>query len=1351
MSKPPLFINADSGCNHNFIPITLSNTLSNVRTTTVPTHVVNPDGSIMNSTHTGYLNIPGASPTATKALVLDTLKNPLLSIGQLCDDGMTATFTKSDVTMTDAQGQLVLAGVRNNSTDQLFMFDLNNQSDAQQSYKLAHSVSTAAALCTPNPFSLLQCDNDGDYNADDDLSIMTHSVCDKGCLQKTKTLNSSENSTVSIIDLSANESIYVKRKAANQVSHIHAALYSPSDSTMLTAARRGYIAMFPGSTPAAITTYPPNSVATAQGHLDRVRQGIRSTKTRQLQLPDTDSHIDPDSGFNDDTTTCIDPKIYTRQFKPGDLHVDATGPFPVQSTSGNQFLLIFYIEGANSFKSIPMRSNTAASNIDAYDQVIDYCTARHVVTDFIRLDNNTSSDLERHLHSKGVGFQYVPPGNHRVNKAERGIRTYKNHFISGLCSADPDFDLALWDHLIPQADMTLNLLRSSAINPQISAYEQMEGPYDYSKHPIHRPGCKVVSLVAPDNRGPYSPHGDIGYYLGPALDHYRCFHVWIPKTRAHRITDSISFHPFNKLLHGQLDPHDMLLDSIATLTTAIDNYLADPFDTNSESNTLPNALRAIQQLLAPLSTGTIPDLPTTPQPEQDTVTVEPDSTTQRVRGRGDYYTIDHIVKHRRARKDFDFLIHWLGYPHSVDQWQTLDQVRNTAAYLQYIANHPTVFAAPTSTTTTVPIITAADLSTKTRRTRNSTKSASSASTVTSSSTYSPLYRANATKIASEMHTALSQAPSFTPDKFTILDHIGYLCNATNFDPDTGDSLKWKSVMDGPHRNDWIAASDAEFERLFITHDTMRMVHLTDIPKDRLISYFNPQLKMKLNADLKHLFRMRGTYGGNRSDYEGDKSAYTADMPTVKILLNRTVSDPDRKWMTADIVDMYLHTRLQRKEYMAIDIKYMSEATRLRFKIYDFLSPGDTKIYVEILGGIYGLPQAGLLAQEKLFKHLNTHGFFQAPNTTCLFRHSSLPIEFTLVVDDFGISYKSKDAADYLVKTLKLLYPIKVDWTGSSYLGYTVQDSGTGNDRTISLSMPRYIEKALKRFNIVPTGNVKSPEHHTAISYATKEAQMTANTDTSQPLSATDKTRVQSIVGVMLFYARAVDGTMLGACGRIASQQATPTQRTLDAAHHLLEYAATYPDASLVYKPSDMILRMDSDASYNSETGARSRASYCAWLGKANDPTFINGFVDVVSAMIPTVVTAASEAEYAALFITGKGGLPLRNTLDDLHCIQPPTIIYTDNSTAKGIATNTCKAKRSKSMDMRYHWIRERVTLKDFDITWHAGIDSLADLTTKVQPVAQVLKMRGYYVKDSGPHFSTTRSRRNEARTSIILV
>jgi hypothetical protein len=72
---------------------------------------------------------------------------------------------------------------------------------------------------------------------------------------------------------------------------------------------------------------------------------------------------------------------------------------------------------------------------------------------------------------------------HRRNRAERAIRTFKNHFLAILAGVDKSFPPYLWDLLLPQAELTLNLLRQSAINPKILAWEFFNGPSIPTKHP----------------------------------------------------------------------------------------------------------------------------------------------------------------------------------------------------------------------------------------------------------------------------------------------------------------------------------------------------------------------------------------------------------------------------------------------------------------------------------------------------------------------------------------------------------------------------------------------------------------------------------------------------------------------------------------------------------------------------------------------------------------------------------------------------------------------------------------------------------------------------------------------------
>ena len=80
--------------------------------------------------------------------------------------------------------------------------------------------------------------------------------------------------------------------------------------------------------------------------------------------------------------------------------------------------------------------------------------------------------------------------------------------------------------------------------------------------------------------------------------------------------------------------------------------------------------------------------------------------------------------------------------------------------------------------------------------------------------------------------------------------------------------------------------------------------------------------------------------------------------------------------------------------------------------------------------MYSLLQAGLLANELLEKHLNKNGYFQCKFVAGLWAHKTRPIQFTLVVDDFGVKYVGKDHADHLLKTLEQHYKVTSDWTGA---------------------------------------------------------------------------------------------------------------------------------------------------------------------------------------------------------------------------------------------------------------------------------------------------------------------------------
>jgi hypothetical protein len=177
--------------------------------------------------------------------------------------------------------------------------------------------------------------------------------------------------------------------------------------------------------------------------------------------------------------------------------------------------------------------------------------------------NNTSTDEAHYCH--------------RRNAAEGAIRTFKERFVAGLSSVDPSFPMHLWDRLLQQAEITLNLLGTSHLHPQLSAAAHYHGLVDYNKTAFAPPGCKIIAHEKPGKRRTWAPHGQHGYSLCPAMHHYWCQNVYISTTARDRIVDTLEFFPHNYHM-PQLSYTDRLVMAAKYMTDAFQNPHPDvPF------------------------------------------------------------------------------------------------------------------------------------------------------------------------------------------------------------------------------------------------------------------------------------------------------------------------------------------------------------------------------------------------------------------------------------------------------------------------------------------------------------------------------------------------------------------------------------------------------------------------------------------------------------------------------------------------------------------------------------------------------------------------------------------------------
>ena len=137
------------------------------------------------------------------------------------------------------------------------------------------------------------------------------------------------------------------------------------------------------------------------------------------------------------------------------------------------------------------------------------------------LDNEASEEFKAEIRKK-CSIQLVPPDNHQQNLAERAIQTFKNHFKAILAGFDDSFPMRLWDKLLLQTILTLNLHCQSNVAPTVSAWQYVHGPFDYNKMPLALMGCAVQIHESSERQGTWVSNTIDGWYLQTSPKHYQC-------------------------------------------------------------------------------------------------------------------------------------------------------------------------------------------------------------------------------------------------------------------------------------------------------------------------------------------------------------------------------------------------------------------------------------------------------------------------------------------------------------------------------------------------------------------------------------------------------------------------------------------------------------------------------------------------------------------------------------------------------------------------------------------------------------------------------------------------------------
>eukprot|EP00804_Cyclotella_cryptica_P004958 CCRYP_014075-RA/>CCRYP_014075-RA protein AED:0.08 eAED:0.06 QI:0/0/0/1/1/1/2/0/1100 len=914
--------------------------------------------------------------------------------------------------------------------------------------------------------------------------------------------------------------VYELPSIQQTIRYLHAAAGFPAKTTWMAAIRHGNYNTWPLVTVANVHKHFPQSEETQQGHMRSQRQGVRSTKTTRHAPPTIPAHTAPSLPHHN---------IFVKTYDTRDtVYSDQTGRFPHVSSRGYRYQMILYHTDSNSIWVEPTKNRTEGELILARTRALSRMRACGLSPKRQVLDNEASAAYKQAILDSGMTYQLVPPDDHRRNVAEKAIQTWKDHFVAVISGTADKFPLHLWCQLIPHMERQLNLLRQSNANPKISAYAHLYGPHDYNAAPFVPLGMEALVHDKPHRRKTYAQHCSRGWIIGTSTEHYRCWKIWSPTTRSTRIAATVFFkHKY--LTNPSVTPTDALIAAAANLAHIIKhNAKAQHVGTKNLLD-----LQRLQQLFSdaaqqPPAPAQQPPAPATagapavihaPPPRVQT---QPPIPTAWPRP-----STSHVISDDEDSDD------------------------ETAPPPRVPTRRPVPSPPYQQPATTPPAL----------NTRSRTRSI----------THETM-----------LHFLATHHIGITAAKATQRRYPPDMLHAVLND-ETGELMEYRHLIANPkYRDTWQNAYGKELGRLaqglpgiVKGTDTIAFIQRSHVPQDRWKDVTYGRIVANFRPEKEDPYRIRLTVGGNRINYPGDCGTPTADMITVKILLNSVISTLNAKFMTIDIKDFYLNTPMARPEYMRLKLSDIPAAIIDLYKLRDIAQDGYVFVRIQ---------KAGIIAQQLLEQRLQANGYHQSKLNPGFWTHDWRPICFALCVDDFGVKYVGKVHAEHLINTLTGHYDISTDWDGRRYIGLTLQ--WDYRNRTVRLSMPGYCEKAGQRFrHSLPNKPQHQPYPSAPRTYGSRQ-QLCATADTSPALGKQQKTFVQEVIGVFLYYARAVDCTMLTALGSLATQQAKPTTTTLDRVYQFLDYALSHPNAGVTYRASDMILAAHSDASYLSESHAQ---------------------------------------------------------------------------------------------------------------------------------------------------------------------
>ena len=287
--------------------------------------------------------------------------------------------------------------------------------------------------------------------------------------------------------------MYQSKRLKYAIQFHHEAFNNCDKSTLLTAAIKCILPLWLLLKRANISKYVTETQATHMGHMQRIRQNLRSTRKEvplYLQNLETEGiNIKQEQKCGEVYLMVLDIRRMN-----GTINTDLTGAFLITSARGNKLIYIACSYEVNGILWEPMKSKNDSEMSRVFKTVNEKLENRGIKPKSHIMDNEASSTVMSWLEQKKLDAQKVSTHNHRANIAEIMIETAKHHFIAGMAGTDENYPIQEWDRGVAQSQRTLNILRPCRINPKLSADALLEGQHNYNDVPFPPPGMANADI-----------------------------------------------------------------------------------------------------------------------------------------------------------------------------------------------------------------------------------------------------------------------------------------------------------------------------------------------------------------------------------------------------------------------------------------------------------------------------------------------------------------------------------------------------------------------------------------------------------------------------------------------------------------------------------------------------------------------------------------------------------------------------------------------------------------------------------------------------------------------------------------